>query len=354
MPRTLSLALLLTSCGASTPASSPPPEPASDVTEAAEPAEGEAPVVALHEWGLVDVDLASRTAELSAGPGAPAVPVVARKPVLYAHLIDREAASLDLRVRLPEGGAVLEHWPPAAIEGRAIPWHLEVRRGACPAPAAPSRDLARACDAPDGFCEVAELPRYVTRDHDCIEVGGQRAALLFYRASIPLEALPLRVERAADLTVRVTAGAPRAPGTILRVSSGLSGPWPPGHLVLARAALPVAAGTVEVPVGEAQLEPGDERSAMERTLTSELGLTADEARVFLEAWADELFGPAQAARESRRRAGPRQRDELLYWLSAGEIDRVAALEASAPIVTRRAFLVRVALGAVPTAGPAAR
>ncbi len=353
MLRTLSLALLLSSCGASTPASAPPPEP-DPPAQAADPAESDARVLALHEWGLVDVDLASRTVELSAGPGAPAVPVVARKPVLYAHLIDRDAASLDLRVRLPDGGAVLEHWPPAAIEGGAIPWHLEVRRGACPAPAGPSRDLARACDAPDGFCEVAELSRYVTRDHDCLEVGGQRAALLFYRASIPLEALPLRVERGAGLTARVTSDAPRPPGTILRVSSGLSGPWPPGHLVLARAALPTAPGAVEIPVGEVALDPSAERSAMERTLTSELGLTADEARVFLEAWADELFGAAPAARESRRRPAPRQRDELLYWLSAEEIDRVAALEASAPIVTRRAFLVRVALGAVTTAAPAPR
>lgn len=344
MRTSYALALALASCGrpstTGTPNEQEPPPPSAPVA-----------VVALHEWGLVDVDLASGTVELSAGPGTPARPVVARKPVLYAHLVDGDTASVDLRVRLPEGAAVLEHWPPADVQGAVIPWRLDVRRGACPA--APSRDLAAACDAPDGYCEIAELPRYVTRDHDCMQVGGQSAALLFYRASIPAGVLPLRIERAPDGAVRVTSARPRpeGPPAVLRISTALSGPWPPGHVVISRAERPAQPGTVEIPVGSVALDPAAERSALARTITTDLGLSADEARVFVEAWGDELFGRASAARET---PPPRAQDVLLYWLAPSEVGRLSALEAAEPISVRRAFLVRVDLGGVTTAGPAAR
>lgn len=346
-------ALSLASCGApvaSNTSSEPPPRP--EPTPDPPP---EAPLLALHEWGLVDVDLARGLVELSAGPGMPARPVVARKPVIYAHLIDREAASIDLRVRLADGASVLEHWPATHVQGTVLPWHLDVRRGPCAIAAA--RDLPAACAAPDGYCEVSELPRYVTSDHDCIEVGGERVPLLFYRASIPMDALSLRVEGAAGGALRVTSTRARGAGprTIVRISTALSGPWPPGHVVIARADLPSEPGSVEVPLGQEALDPAAERTALERALTGELGLTADEARVFLEAWSEELFGAVPSARESTRRWSPaRAQDVLLYWLGQDEVDRIARLDASPhAITTRRAFLVRVVLPAVPTAGPAA-
>ncbi len=349
--RNLLLVLLLASCGgpSAEPPSAPPAPAPPTPAPAADP--DPPPALALHEWGLVDVDLAAGTAELSTGPGTPARPVLARKPVLYAHLVDGDAASLDLRVRLPAAGRFLEVWPGTPPAANELAWHLEVRRGAC---AAPSRDIARACDAPDGFCEVAELPRYVTSDSDCIDVGGERASLLFYRASIPMDALPLRIERGPDLGVRATraVAAPGGPTTILRISSALSGPWPPGRLAVSRATLP-AEGTVTVPVGQTALDPAAERSAMQETLTGELGLTADEARVFLEAWSEELFGPGAARETQRRRPAPRAQDVILYWLAPTEVARLSTLEASVPIATHRAFLVRVTLPAVATAGPAA-
>lgn len=352
MTRLLALAILVSSCGG--PAASEPSTPQHVERHDAPPAdEAVTPIVALHEWGLVDVDLAAGTAELSAGPGMPARPVVARKPVVYAHLIHRESASLDLRVRLAPGASVLEHWPRTELEGNVIAWHLDVRRGVCPE-RGPMRDDAMACDAPDGFCEVSELPRYVTSDYDCMQVGSTSAPLLFYRASIPLDALPVRVERGADLRVRVTSLRDRdGPRSLLRISTGMQGPAGPS--VIARGELPSRAATTELAVGQAALDPIAEHAALERTLTAELGLTQDEARAFLDAWAGELFG-SDATRESTRRWAPRVRaqDFVLYWLGPSDVVRLAALDASPhAIETHRAFLVRVSFAPVATAGPAA-
>jgi hypothetical protein len=298
------------------------------------------PALALHEWGLVDVDLAAGVAEISAGPGQPARPVVARKPVIYAHLRGEDAVSLDVRVRIP-GGAILEHWPAGELGADTIRWHGDVTRGACSGGArGPVRDQPP-CASADGFCETSELPRYVTGDHDCITTAAGPAALLFYRARVPVDALPLRFERAADLRVR--AAGPTRP--LLRISTGLTGPWPVGRRVIAR-------GDAELAVGTALVDPAAERSAMERTLR-ELGLTAAEARVFLDAWAVDLFGAGAERESSRRPARAVAQDVILYWLTAAEIERIAPLEASIPVTTRRAWLVRVTLPGVATAGPAA-
>src|SRR5260221_4945122 len=73
------------------------------------------------EWGLVDVDLASGRAELSAGPGRPARPMIARKPALYFHLLAGSAATLSVVVRVP-GGTLLESFPPGESTDDGIRW----------------------------------------------------------------------------------------------------------------------------------------------------------------------------------------------------------------------------------------
>lgn len=339
------------SCGG--PGSAPAGEPSGassgvpgQGSEGAAPPEQQPAIVTFHEWGLLDVDLATGIAELASGPGAPARPVIARKPVLYAHLgsgVDR--AQLELRVAMP-GGSFLEHWPAGVIEEGALRWALEVSRGQCPRTSSPgaARDRSRACDTPDGFCEVDELPRYVTDDHDCMMVGGMPAALLFYRAQIPIASLPITVRREAALTVRASSlELPSGPRAMLRISTGLSGPWPVGHRVIARAER--AQGEVVIPVGNTPLDPGAERAAMEEVLRGELRLSASEARVFLDTWAPVLFGSG---------AQPPQppQDVLIYWLSRPEIERMAPILATAPADLDRAWLVRVVLGPVITAGPA--
>jgi hypothetical protein len=322
-------------CGSPRP-STPPPSPPG---EAMRP---RPPLVEIHEWGLVDVDLASGTAELSAGPGQPARPMVLRKPVLYLHLTSAEQASVLVRARVP-GGAILEHWPPGVVDGGTVSWNANVRSGPC-STNAPSRSPVRretTCAARDGFCEVDELPRYVTSDHDCMDVGGTTASLLFYRASLRADALPLRVERTPSLELAVTAETDTAdaPRTMLRISTALSGPWPVGRYVVSHARMPARGQAVRMPVGDEVLEPNAERDATFLALR-ELGLTEPEARVFVAAWSDELFGTSPS--ELRQ-------DVLLYWLGPEDVSRLALLETEPAARFRRAFLVRIVLPAVTTA-----
>jgi hypothetical protein len=324
-----------------TPPARPPAPPAPEPTPT--------PIAEIHEWGLVDVDLTSGTVELSTGPGVPAWPVIARKPVLYVHLLGADRATLDVRATVP-GGAILEHWPAGALGEGSIAWHVGVSRGAC-ADVARWLTVARettACTAPDGFCEVAELPRYATDDADCLDVGGVQASLLFYRASVRADALPLRVERGADMVVRVTGATSDAPRPMLRLSTALSGPWPMGHVVVARADRPTGAA-VALPVGTVAVDRAAERAVMTRTL-GELGLTAAEARVFCDAWAGALFGEDPGAARRGPLAASMSQDVVLYWLSPAEVSRLAVLDVGpAPVAIRRAFLVRVVLPGVDTA-----
>jgi hypothetical protein len=341
---TLIVAFLFASCG------SPRPEPRaepSSPSDPSSPSEHETPVVAIHEWGLIDVDLASGTAELSAGPGMPSTPVMARKPVLYLHLLEGDAQSLTVRARVP-GGRILEHWPAGELAADSIAWNVGVRRGPCGeagrGPAREARDTT--CQSVDGFCETPELPRYVTTDHDCLDVAGTEASLLFYRASVDASALPLRVERANDLSVRITSlrDGWDGPRNIVRVSRGLVGTWPLGRAMTARATIPRHGETAVMPVGETMLDPAAERETMARVLT-ELGLTTSEAEAFVGAWAETLF---PAGGDTRRWSQHPSEDVLLYWLSQADVARFAVIDASpAAITLSRAFLVRITFPPTP-------
>jgi hypothetical protein len=347
----VSLALVATACGSH---DSPPPAtmPAPAVPAPAPPAPPPEPARApleIHEWGLIDHSLATGQLELATGPGTPAVPMVARKPVLYAHLIDgAESATLDVLVRVPTG-ALLEHWPASSeLTEHTLAWRAAtITRGACAAEVArdlgTQREAAAPCAAPDGFCEVAELPRYRTDDHDCIRVGDVAAPLLFYRATAQPSTLPIdvtvRPDRALALRARRSlAGAPEA---IFRITSS-----PLGRLV-ARAPLPGVEQSLTIGPATERLDPQAAQSAMRDDLRA-LGLTTSEADAFLGAWADELFGAiAPTGRTARRGVvATRPVDILIYWLPPDAIPAIAELEITpTPTAIRRAFLVRVDLGA---------
>lgn len=346
----LALAVLV-ACGSretASPSQTPPPPPLPDPTPPA-PARAQ---VELHEWGLVDVDPAGR-GDVRAGPFA-RVPMVSRKPVLYAHLLGDGPVTLAVGVRLP-AGTFVEHWPPAQVTGSSLSWaDIRVRQGACPTAAEPARDLARACDAPDGVCEVDELERYATEDHDCMSVGGADTGLLFYRARLASAELPLRVVRNADLSLSVSAtrSTAGAPGAMLRLSTALSGPWPPGRVVISRARAPGQGQTLSMAVGTEIVDAAAERERLGQDLAT-LGMTTSEARAFLEAWADELFteGATRGPSRERRMPAPTPQDVLLYWLPPDAVDATSVVATEPRATLKRAFLVRVNLGAVSTAAP---
>lgn len=366
----LSLMLMLASCGGpgtdappapiadpaippATPLPATPspatPSPATPLPATLSPAAPAAATVELHEWGLVDHDLATGVIELGTGAGEPARPMPMRKPVLYAHLADGVDHAEFLLSATVVGGQVLEHWPATILEGATVRWpHVAVRRGACAGPDDPgarsreasTRDAPSSyCVAPDGFCELTQLASYRTTDHDCLDVGGVAASLLFYRATASPAGLPLAAQRRSDGDIAVTArrSMDGAPGSLVRIRETRAGTF------VARAAMPGIGQSIVVPDPTVAAVGGDERSAMDRELQS-LGMTASESDAFLRAWFSELFGgPSASGRRAPR--VPAERDLLLYWLPEDAVAALSALTVEpAAVRVRRAFLVRVDLG----------
>jgi hypothetical protein len=343
--------LLLAACTTTTP-------PAGGHAVQPEPAHAPAPAssgYAVHEWGLIDVDASGR-AELAAGPGHPERSLrPVRKPVLYVHLADDvDTITFSARVDLPQG-AMIEHWPPGQVDGGSLGWSgVTARRARC-ATAVPS---GAPCTAPDGVCELPDLPLYDAPTAACLTLGDHSAGMLFYRGAVPALELPLTVTRDDDGAVRVRAkdDAPAMVGEVLRVSAGPSGPWPAGHVVIARVKVPAPGATVSLPLGAIAVSRAAEETELRNAVTG-LGLSGDEADAFVRAWGAALFGegggPARDVRSARELSPPTiPQDAILYWLPPAAIERLARLSFDpAPSEIRRAMLVRVDLGAVATAGP---
>jgi hypothetical protein len=341
-------ALAFVSCGSPSSEQPPPSSPSpSEPAPASDPTPASAVEVELHEWGLVDHALATGAVELATGPGEPARPMPMRKPVIYAHLADGvDRAELSVAATVA-GGQVLEHWPAPVIEGPTVRWpHVVVTRGACAGHDDPSavareasqRDALSYCRAPDGFCEVRELATYRTTDHDCLEVGGAVASLLFYRATASPEGLPITATLGADGALVITArrSMSGAPGALLRIREASDGVY------LARTGPPGVGQSVTLASPTEPLRAADERAALDRDLRA-LGMTASESEAFLRAWASELLaGPSASGRRAARWSGPR--DILLYWLPEDAVTALSALAIEpATVRVRRAFLVRVDL-----------
>lgn len=347
MSRTLLALLTLTACGHAEPAPSPAPHaaPVETTTNGGTEAAA-APGYTVHEWGLVDVD-ETGTAEIAAGPGAPPPMTSVRKPVLYFH-VTGDPITVAVRARLL-AGMIYETFP---ADTRPTPdvaaWTATLASGHCPTvvPAGRARDMM-GCGTPDGICELPELPRYDAASADCVTVGSTSAGMLFYRGS-SRPALPLGAVRQSDGTVHVTAtgSLAGAPGEVLRVSTAMTGPWPMGHVVISRSRLPGPGETVVLPLGTVAVDRSAERTSLQASLLS-LGLSADEADAFLNAWMDGLFGPG-VGRETTAPALPQ--DSVLFFLPEDAVRSIAELELTpAPSELRRAFLVRLILPAVTTA-----
>jgi len=343
-------------CGSTTseapPSSTPPPTTTTEPTPSIEPTPATTATFDVHEWGLVDVPL-SGPAEIGAGPGQPDGSVMSvRKPVIYVHADPGSAPiTLDVVARFPSGELV-EHWPTTSewqstsADATSIAWRgLAV--GACDASASATRGpvserAARACATVDGYCEVADLPQYVTDDASCLSASGFQTSLLFYRGRTTQASLPLSVASSAtelSITSSVAGGA----GVLyVRQGRGIEIPWPgPG-------------GTIPLPDAFSESFDGP---ALTRILASRLaaaGLTTSEVDAFLRAWAEPLFGTSwpldedQAARRdlsvrSRRPiAGPPP--TLIYVMPEATVSQLAELTITpTPRSVRRVMVVRVDL-----------
>ncbi|MFO0712728.1 MAG: hypothetical protein U0353_22945 [Sandaracinus sp.] len=340
------MAMAIAGCGHSS--ESPPPSSAPSananggVSATPPPPEPESAALApieVHEWGLVDIPRMG-PAEIGTGPGRP-VPMSVRKPVLYVHA-DPGAPpiTIDVRVDMPHG-EVLEVWPTSSewpsthVEPTSILWRGLTVSGCEGAPTRgplAARE-ATGCATADGYCEVNDLPGYVTSDASCLVANGTSASLLFYRGRATTVAVPLQIVSAESVMSHTTGGSP-----ILRFRSGHGSetPWP-------------------IPGPPATLAPdtldGDALAHRLHVLLMEAGLTSPEADAFLRAWSESMFGvpwgavrdaPSPSARRGRALAA--DPPVAIYILPETLVAPIAELTITpTPRVVRRVMVVRVEL-----------
>jgi hypothetical protein len=304
----------------------------------------------VHEWGFVDVPQSGAT-ELGAGPGQPStdMPMTVRKPVVYVHADPGTTTPpLDVVARFPSG-ELLEvwptrsEWPSTQSDVSSIHW-TGLAIGPCDASAsalATTQREARGCATLDGYCEVNDLPTYVTTDASCLAANGVSAPLLFYRGRTSTATLPLRVTD-DGATVHLESSA-LGGSSVLHVRDGVGSEtaWP-------------ANGTSVTTPAQRTLDG----AALATRLSSMLvaaGLTQPEADAFLRAWSSPLFGvpwPASQAgtRDEPARRGPARglaplpAPYVLYILPEASVPALAELTITpAPRVVRRVMVVRVEL-----------
>lgn len=351
-PSILASAVLLGACGGQAAPREAEPSPASRPTEAT------APLYDLHEWGVIAVREGSFEVAAGAGQRAPQMNLTVDKPVLYVHPLGAAAFDLEVDIRLPATLRVAEHFPPGRLSPPGtLSWTAHVE-GQCRG-SYPSNVDAR---CPGGYCEIGELGTYEAEDAACLDVGGVRAPLLFYRLWAPgtPPELPLQVEVQGDTWVVENRAIDAPVGQLWRVR--VDG----GRTRASAVAMPARGARVSVPSPDG--EPALAWADMMRTLR-ERGLTAPEAAAFERGWGRALFGDAATPADGRVADGttadrevadedrasideltvddaltsglPRDLDVLLYWLPDANIDALAQVTAQpAPRHLRRAFMVR--------------
>jgi hypothetical protein len=347
----LLLALFLAGCGASEgrAAGDPPSEPAA-------PSE-EVTAYEIHEWGVIDVDLATRTLEIAAGPGqatavaappslVPSLPPPVRpgpdiarprKPVLYFHLLDSNPGfTFDLSVRLAGGGRVVEHWPPGELGEASVRWtRVGLARAHCAGGPYPTAGDPICASVPDGYCEAAELAAYVADDAGCLRAGDRSSGFLFYRGDGPAPALPIAIEGSRGGPLVVTNSSMAEPvGPILRLRRDAG-----GTITVAQVSMP-ALGQ-HVGIDDARAPITDAHREVVREQLRALGLTTGEVAAFERAWFGELFdggAPTPHALE----------DALLFFLPTSMVGAHVQLEASPePAQITRAMALRVGWSSSP-------
>ncbi|MCA9576484.1 MAG: hypothetical protein R3B40_25680 [Polyangiales bacterium] len=311
------------------------------------PRTGPAPAYEVHEWGVITATAAGT--DVTAGPPREFVQMVVEKPVLYFHT--PEALAIQLEVLPGPGFEAREHYPPT----RGLHWSARLSPEGC---VGQHRYLTD-CAAPDGICEVRELSGYETRDGACLEVGGERMPLLFYRlaATRPI-ALPVAVNVSGDL-VRAHATRGEISGFRMALVDGevraaavtLGQTWQP--LPTPSESWVHAAEALNVALREAGLT-GAERAAFQRAWWRELfGAAPPSASSEPEDAMEEAFPGTEHQEDQeveqqvpleeaeRMVRGEPVLDVLFYMLPADEVERVAHIAATpAPSRVSRAFLVR--------------
>ena len=304
-----------------------------------------APALDVHEWGLIDV-YADGQIELAAGPGSAASrptpsrpahrpPMPMRKPVVYFHL-DPAIDHLDVHVDVHIAGTMMETWPtPTTQTGTDhIAWQGTVAHCAAGAQSA-SSDAAvqagrRGCATSDGVCEVADLPTYETSDGDCVSVGAQQGRLLFYRGELAEgTSFPLTITQ----SMHAVPGDPVVSASpAIALSSALAHPVFFVNEGAGSILHPLLGEVTTIPVSAPGLRPMLRPvDSLIQPFTAELvnaGLSQDEARAFMAAWSDALFGEEantrrDIGREARGVAAPES--TILYFLPRADIERLAPM-----------------------------
>lgn len=376
------LALLNTACGTrssteSAPATAPPtPAPATSVG-----------AYAVHEWGLVDIEVETGERELAAGPGAkpattpapfgdptptptpttptgpapvnppqvdpapvrPSPPVRPgpqmgrRKPVLYFHLLDgAETATFDVAVQLSPG-ILLEHFPAATTTNDSVRWdNIALAQEPCRGPSYPNATDPSCTAVQDGYCEMAELRAYESPDAGCLTFSGMEHNLLFYRGGGRGPELPIAVQRTQDSRILVSNRHMEVPtgAQILRLRRN-----PDRSVRVSMATLPARGEHLTLPV-PTEAASDQHRSAIRNEL-ARLGLTAGEQEAFARAWFLELLGLPASDLSAETEANEQQTpeaftDAVLYFMAPETVESVARLEFEpAPREIKRAMAVRM-------------
>ncbi len=363
--------LVLSACGsggASTQAT-----PAAQVTPTQ-------PSYVLHEWGFIAASLADGDLRGVTGPhGLSSMPPSASsygglgglglgsvgvgaggKPVLYFHLdegTDELAISVGIR---PAGeGQLLEHFPPGELsaENRQLRWPaVRITRGACRGTYPTGADPV--CQTPDGLCELAELAAYESASADCVNVGEERAGVLFYRTGPARAGLPLVVARdeqgVVSVSHPVSADSARFRGWVMRIARGHDRTASRVRIASITGGDPL---TLPPAIGDGTVG-ADEAIPQLRAAIEAGGLDSAEADAFMAAWTDALFGglplpPAPPPDPNTIGMGFSAHpthplgsvaDAILYVLPQASVDGLLPLElAPAPRIVRRVFVARVAL-----------
>ncbi len=305
-------------------------------TPSSSPTPAGAPVLDVHEWGLVDVT--SRGARLFAGP--PSGPTnwnaPRKKPVVYLHVprgTPPFRASVTVDVPAP---GIVEAFPRGALsrDPTTLSWpDLIVRAEGCPVTGAPTKESPAGCETPDGICEAADVARYEALDAACLGFEGGAFNHLFYRAEGPPPSLPFDVTIDQD---RLNVGHTRASdvvGPIVYVHND-------GGVVHVSVVTPPPVGRSTTLLPPTGTDVAAARRAIDAAMR-ETGLTPDEIAAFDRAWTNDLFGEA-AGKDVAKKAALAPEDYLLFAMPASLVDGASRLTIRpAPRSIRRFLLVRL-------------
>lgn len=307
----------------------------------------------LHEWGVMVMGPSGAVLHGSGPEFAGPIPA---KPVIYLYA--DEAFTLDVAVHFTSG-APTETWPEAPLTPSLLWSGLEVAPGPCSTTPFPSP-----YDGPgEGFCEACTLSLVVAEDAACVTYGGQVAKLLFYTGSLPDYRTPLVVEaytytgvdgsdqvafdvdnRSGEtiegvwLVHRETTDSCMDPSACPVVTADIAWTYlesvdPDEHLSMS---LPIEHYEAEVdeygyPIpGTLVLPPGWEDLGEDLRVALEArGLTASEARGFMNAWDQAFFGLMGSDAvyiEPLYHGG----SQAIYFMTRADYDAHMPLETSAP------------------------